>query len=162
MADSDPAAKDAPANPSDAPNAPAQSSAQTHDVQSEPAPSTSAQPAPTACAQCGKAPESLKQCIKCHSVSYCNKDCQKVHFKAHKKACPILAQEYVKSHEPKMASRSSGAAKGAARERGLQKWQVCEIRTCDDGFDTDVLSVRHLGLCVKTGVESAWGEESRN
>ncbi|CAA9962656.1 hypothetical protein P3342_002375 [Pyrenophora teres f. teres] len=75
------------------------------------------------CAQCGKSPDSLKQCIKCHSVNYCNKDCQKSHFKTHKKACPILAQEYVKLHEPKMASRSSGVAKGEGRERGLQKWQ---------------------------------------
>jgi hypothetical protein len=83
---------------------------------------TSAAP-PQTCAQCTKSPDSLKQCTKCHSVTYCNKDCQKAHFKAHKKACPMLAQEYVKMHEPKMASKSSASAPGG-REKGLQKWQV--------------------------------------
>ncbi|KAH8724810.1 hypothetical protein GQ44DRAFT_708298 [Phaeosphaeriaceae sp. PMI808] len=82
---------------------------------------TAPEQAPT-CAQCRKSPDSLKQCLKCHSVSYCNKDCQKAHFKTHKKVCASLAQEYVKSHEPKMAS-SSSTARGGARERGLQKWQ---------------------------------------
>jgi hypothetical protein len=56
-------------------------------------------------------------------VSYCNKDCQKAHFKTHKKVCASLAQEYVKEHEPKMASRST-ASTAAQRDRGLQKWQV--------------------------------------
>ncbi|KAL1792449.1 hypothetical protein ACET3X_008956 [Alternaria dauci] len=88
----------------------------------QPASTSSSTAPPQACAQCGKSPDSLKQCIKCHSVTYCNKDCQKAHFKAHKKACPILAQEYVKLHEPKMASKSSASTAGG-RERGLQKWQ---------------------------------------
>lgn len=102
----------------------APSSTPIAESQSEGSSSASRQVSPTACAQCGKSPDSVKECIKCHSVSYCNKECQKAHFKAHKKACPILAQEYVKLHEPKMASRASGAAKGGTRERGLQKWQV--------------------------------------
>lgn len=99
------------------------SSSQTPNTQPESASSSSSAP-PQACAQCGKSPDTLKQCIKCHSVTYCNKDCQKAHYKAHKKACPMLAQEYVKLHEPKMASKSSSSAPGA-RDKGLQKWQVC-------------------------------------
>ncbi|KAF2877396.1 hypothetical protein BDV95DRAFT_559150 [Massariosphaeria phaeospora] len=79
---------------------------------------------PSACAQCGQSPASLKQCLKCHSVSYCTKDCQKAAFKVHKKVCASLAQAYTKAHEPKMESRSTASAKGA-RDRGLQKWQVC-------------------------------------
>jgi len=103
------------------------SSSQTPNTQPESASSSSSSSAPPqACAQCGKSPDTLKQCIKCHSVTYCNKDCQKAHYKAHKKACPMLAQEYVKLHEPKMASRSSANAPGA-RDKGLQKWQVCCI-----------------------------------
>lgn len=86
------------------------------------------EPAST-CAQCGKSPESLKQCLKCHSVSYCNKDCQKANFKVHKKVCASLAQEYTKAHEPKMASRSTASTKGA-RDRGLQKWQVSLKHMC--------------------------------
>ncbi|KAF2755422.1 hypothetical protein EJ05DRAFT_512937 [Pseudovirgaria hyperparasitica] len=81
-------------------------------------PLLSAQPT---CATCIKTPDSLKECIKCHSVSYCNKDCQKAHFKVHKKVCAGLAQEYSKHNEPKMA-RSTVSTK-AARDRGLQKWQ---------------------------------------
>jgi hypothetical protein len=99
------------------------SSSQSPNPQPGSAFSSSSAP-PQACAQCGKSPDSLKQCIKCHSVTYCNKDCQKAHYKAHKKACPMLAQEYVKLHEPKMASKSSASAPGG-REKGLQKWQVC-------------------------------------
>ncbi|KAF2031378.1 hypothetical protein EK21DRAFT_110980 [Setomelanomma holmii] len=89
----------------------------------EPSESSSAPSQQTpVCARCSKSSESLKQCLKCHSVSYCDKDCQKAHFKTHKKVCASLAQEYVKANEPKMASRSTASARGA-RDRGLQKWQ---------------------------------------
>ena len=115
---------------SEAINTTAASPTQIQESQPEGSSSASSQVSPKACAQCGKSPDSLKQCIKCHSVAYCNKECQKGHFKAHKKACPILAQEYVKLHEPKMASRSSGAAKAGTRERGLQKWQVSVMCVC--------------------------------
>ncbi|KAF1941118.1 hypothetical protein EJ02DRAFT_378394 [Clathrospora elynae] len=85
--------------------------------------SPSAPPDTSTCAQCNKSPESLKDCLKCHGVAYCNKDCQKAHFKAHKKVCASLAQEYAKTHEPKMATRGGASARGEGRERGLQKWQ---------------------------------------
>ena len=79
---------------------------------------------PETCAQCTKSDteKPLKQCLKCHSVAYCSKECQKAHFKSHKKVCASLAQEYTKTHEPKMASRAP--ARGGERDRGLQKWQV--------------------------------------
>ncbi|EUC44030.1 hypothetical protein COCMIDRAFT_38076 [Bipolaris oryzae ATCC 44560] len=121
MAEPSPATNDVPDTRAEASNT---TTAESSETQTESTASASHQVAAAACGQCGKSADSLKQCIKCHSVAYCNKDCQKAHFKAHKKACPILAQEYVKRHEPKMASRSSGAAKGGARERGLQKWQA--------------------------------------
>ncbi|KAF1848833.1 uncharacterized protein K460DRAFT_404099 [Cucurbitaria berberidis CBS 394.84] len=97
----------------------------------QPTASSSSQQRPEeeTCAHCAKPdqpPSSstgkpLKPCLKCHSVSYCSKDCQKAHFKTHKKVCAGLAQEYNKTHEPKMASRAP--ARSGERERGLQKWQ---------------------------------------
>jgi hypothetical protein len=53
---------------------------------------------------------------------YCGKDCQKAHFKTHKKVCAALAQEYVKNNEPKMASRS--VSKATDRNTGFKKWEV--------------------------------------
>ncbi|KAJ4351342.1 uncharacterized protein N0V89_006682 [Didymosphaeria variabile] len=86
--------------------------------------SSSSAPAPASpvCAQCSAQPDSLKQCIKCHSVSYCNRECQKAHFKTHKKECASLAQEYVKTHEPKMASRAPPRESG--KNKGIGKWEV--------------------------------------
>ncbi|KAH9878259.1 hypothetical protein J1614_003476 [Plenodomus biglobosus] len=98
-----------------------------------PTQSTSANPSQQgACAQCDRILESLKQCLKCHSVSYCNKDCQKANFKTHKKVCAGLAQEYTKTHEPKMATKAP--PRNDARDRGLQKWQVCEDQSFITGL----------------------------
>ncbi|KAH7087636.1 hypothetical protein FB567DRAFT_525393 [Paraphoma chrysanthemicola] len=106
------------ADPSGNPDTPTSAATETSPAKS----STTASTQPQTCAQCAKSPDTLKQCLKCHSVSYCGKDCQKAHFKSHKKVCASLAQEYVKANEPKMASRSSTSARGA-RDKGLQKWQ---------------------------------------
>ncbi|KAF2635075.1 hypothetical protein P280DRAFT_554119 [Massarina eburnea CBS 473.64] len=73
------------------------------------------------CAQCEASPSTLKQCNKCHSVSYCNKDCQKAHYKTHKKECAKLAQAYATTHEPKMASRAP--PKVGDRNTGYKKWE---------------------------------------
>lgn len=45
----------------------------------------------------------------------------KANFKAHKKVCPSLAQEWAKGVDIKMATRSSGA--GRVREKGIGKWE---------------------------------------
>ncbi|KAF2452126.1 hypothetical protein P171DRAFT_426514 [Karstenula rhodostoma CBS 690.94] len=87
--------------------------------------SSSTPPAPSppsqACAHCAATPDSLKQCLKCHSVSYCNRECQKAHFKTHKKECAGLAQAYVKTHEPRMASRAPPRETG--KGKGIGKWE---------------------------------------
>ena len=40
------------------------------------------------CAHCGKADDgTLKKCVACSQVLYCNRECQKAHWKAHKSEC---------------------------------------------------------------------------
>jgi len=86
-----------------------------------------AAPTPT-CAKCSK-PESssdsdnpsLKPCISCKSVLYCSRDCKKADTKTHKKVCASLAQEYMKTADVKMASKSAPSKEG--HRGGLQKWQ---------------------------------------
>eukprot|EP00741_Cyanophora_paradoxa_P011725 tig00020563_g11329.t1 len=45
------------------------------------------------CAACGAEGPSLKECGRCHAVSYCNADCQRAHWKQHKKACKAAPAE---------------------------------------------------------------------
>eukprot|EP00956_Cyclotella_meneghiniana_P021794 scaffold40235_cov49-Cyclotella_meneghiniana.AAC.1 len=45
------------------------------------------------CAACGNADTDLKACGSCRSVKYCNVDCQKANWQAHKKACKKRAAE---------------------------------------------------------------------
>jgi hypothetical protein len=40
-----------------------------------------------ACAACGTRATELFKCNGCHTVSYCDKECQKKHWQAHKQAC---------------------------------------------------------------------------
>ncbi|KAG0314173.1 hypothetical protein BGZ99_008304 [Dissophora globulifera] len=48
------------------------------------------------CGNCGKSSadigEALKRCAKCKSVQYCSHDCQKAHWKVHKKTCTSATQ----------------------------------------------------------------------
>lgn len=49
-----------------------------------------------ACLSCSKGPPTVKlrRCTKCWSVEYCSKDCQKAHWKTHRKDCaPGVAPE---------------------------------------------------------------------
>jgi splicing suppressor protein 51 len=39
------------------------------------------------CAACSATDVPLLKCARCKSVSYCNKDCQKAHWKTHKQSC---------------------------------------------------------------------------
>ena len=47
--------------------------------------------ATTKCDNCKNIDSSLKRCAKCKSAAYCDRDCQKAHWKQHKKDCGRLA-----------------------------------------------------------------------
>jgi hypothetical protein len=72
--------------------------------------------------------------------------------------CAGLAQEYVKEHEPKMASRG-GPTKAGGRERGLQKWQVSYVIWGCGGVGRLILGSLILE-CL--GVFEGYGERMRN
>lgn len=50
------------------------------------------------CLWCNKYDISAKVCSGCNSVYYCNLDCQRNHWKIHKKQCNILKYSHNKSH----------------------------------------------------------------
>lgn len=60
-----------------------------------------------ACAQCGKS-EPTKRCQQCQQAAYCGKDCQKQHWKAHKKECAQLANRAKAPEPPSQPSPSTG------------------------------------------------------
>ena len=43
------------------------------------------------CGQCGRQGAHLRHCEACLCLRYCNRDCQKKHWKQHKSVCPLLA-----------------------------------------------------------------------
>ena len=51
------------------------------------APSSSSSALEPKCDECGKASATLKNCARCGVAKYCNHDCQKKAWKAHKKEC---------------------------------------------------------------------------
>lgn len=61
-----------------------------------------------ACGSCGKTPASLQRCSRCRSERYCNRDCQKAHWKTHKKVCASNANANAS------ANNASAAADGSA------------------------------------------------
>ena len=48
---------------------------------------------PRSCSQCSSTPEKLLTCKACRSVAYCSSDCQRAHWKAHKKECQKLQEQ---------------------------------------------------------------------
>lgn len=46
--------------------------------------------APSGCGECGKegkGGKALMRCARCYRVEYCSKECQKLHWKVHKRIC---------------------------------------------------------------------------
>jgi hypothetical protein len=95
--------------------------------QETPSASSPSQPTTKTCAHCSapepaaEAEKPLKDCIKCHSVSYCGRDCQKADMKKHKKVCAAAAQIYAQTANVRPVT--SRAPPRDAFRGGLQKWQ---------------------------------------
>ncbi|KAH7060656.1 putative MYND domain protein [Macrophomina phaseolina] len=63
-----------------------------------------------ACANCGKTEEGLKHCAKCSSEYYCSRDCQKAHWKTHKKVCAAKAASADRTSSASTSNTTSTAA----------------------------------------------------
>lgn len=62
------------------------------------------------CAKCNNTEGELKKCTKCKSVLYCNRECQRAHWKKHKRQCSRLAGE----GSPSPAQTGSGSNSSSA------------------------------------------------
>ncbi|EME80475.1 uncharacterized protein MYCFIDRAFT_156218 [Pseudocercospora fijiensis CIRAD86] len=60
------------------------------------------------CARCSKTGGPLKKCAKCRSILYCDRECQTLHWKMHKKECSRLASSNT------AATRTAGGSKNTA------------------------------------------------
>jgi tetratricopeptide (TPR) repeat protein len=66
------------------------------------------------------------RCANCHMVSYCNKDCQRAHWKEHKKECTVLSQ----SRKAKNVNQVlvANAKSGTEIDQMMQKMSVLQAR----------------------------------
>ena len=83
----------------------------------------------TRCAQCFQESAKLKACSKCHTVYYCNKECQKKHWKEHKKTCCAL---HDCSEQTKHLDEVSMCSYCSKTSNYLKKCTLCyAVQYCD-------------------------------
>jgi len=58
------------------------------------------------CVSCGEE-RGAKKCSRCHYDAYCDKECQKIHWFAHKKYCKKKAAEYAKREKENDSTTSA-------------------------------------------------------
>lgn len=61
----------------------------------------------TKCCACDATNGSLNRCVKCRSVAYCDRRCQKEHWDVHKKGCTTLADDQT----PNLVSEAANYAR---------------------------------------------------
>lgn len=65
------------------------------------------------CAFCGKAGDNLKRCARCGLVAYCDRKCQKKHYRrGHKKVCKLLQERAPGRHQKKTVEDCRGKMGG--------------------------------------------------
>lgn len=68
------------------------------------------------CTTCGEEKAS-KKCSKCKTVVYCDRECQRLHWFLHKKACARLAQqEPIKTKSPSLSIKNTNPANSPKQE----------------------------------------------
>jgi len=72
---------------------------------------------------CGRSNTKLKKCSICFKVAYCNKTCQKAHWKIHKKACQQISMISQKGCRVRSQPRSYDVVK--AIKAGGDPWYLC-------------------------------------
>jgi len=74
-------------------------------------------PVVKSCATCGKDATRVlvKDCVRCKRVSYCGKECQKLHWKQHKRECvPAETPSETQTGEAAEQTQQAGAASATA------------------------------------------------
>ena len=103
------------------------------------------------CASCGMSGD-LKRCLRCRKVSYCNQECQKKHYKAHKFECKAVLQTvgipqvlYIKQKDLKFDKLQSFLTTANFHLNFIQSKKVkprCELRLGNEsGANNDSLSL---------------------
>ena len=77
------------------------------------------------CDFCGK-PGPTKNCSRCMSYYYCNRECQVNHWKNHKVRCTLLKDQYDKFKEKKCIGQEFLEEK----EKGKTDYKEPDIRVC--------------------------------
>lgn len=67
------------------------------------------------CANCGKIANKSKGCAGCHGAVYCNKECQKAHWKVHKLSCKAKKAAVEAARQDTTASRWSQVNSGQSK-----------------------------------------------
>ena len=58
------------------------------------------------CVRCDQDGDTIKKCAKCHSVSYCRRECQVADWPRHKRPClPVMVKEMGEKGRGVVASR---------------------------------------------------------
>ncbi|KAK4903877.1 hypothetical protein LTR66_017965, partial [Elasticomyces elasticus] len=84
------------------------------------------------CTVCSKPstslPQGLKRCAKCHTQSYCSRECQKKAWSVHKKECSKLAAAASKLIPPPPAAPEKGSLDNPPREEIIEgAQQICDL-----------------------------------
>ena len=105
------------------------------------------------CFHCQSEGTNYQRCSQCHMAWYCQKSCQKLHWKHHKRAC--VAAVAAKAKRATMAREATAAREGA----GDGAHEVCVI--CADEPIKDpvevrgVWALRHVRLSVRARPSSS-------